>query len=96
MRKFNPVRFGCQVFTVFLLFLILPNQLYAQAASGDAVWIFFAQKNSSVPVSFPEATRDRRLLRASMQDPVWYDLPVDKAYIDGLVSSGASVRIVSR
>jgi serine protease AprX len=96
MHKISLSKFRCQALTAILLWLPSLFPLYAQSAKRDRVWVFFANKSAAVSVSFPEETLARRSVRGDVQNSSWYNLPVDQAYIEGVISTGATLRVVSR
>jgi serine protease AprX len=88
----------CQAFTIIAAIFILLLPLYARSGETgrDLYWIFFSQKGSSSEIDLSSQSLERRLLRASAPGATEYDLPVDRAHIEGVQSSGAIIRVVSR
>jgi len=98
MIKFNQTPFSFQMLIAFLLMMAAFSPLYAQHnQTGEAsYWIFFSQKDSTIPVEIPQQTLERRLVRAGLINRPWYDLPVDENYINSISSLGGDVKVVSR
>jgi hypothetical protein len=73
-----------------------------------ALWVYFSDKGERDAASFArmvrsagarmtEAARERRSLETGGQFvPDYYDVPVQQAYVDAVVSAGARIRNVSR
>lgn len=89
--------------------VVTPSAAARLAAEGtSALWVYFTDKGETDARSFAKAVGragDRvspaaRTRRARETDgrfvPDWYDVPVDGRYLDGVRSTGASIRHVSR
>ena len=60
------------------------------------VWIYFSDKDSSVPIELSEKTVFRRAKNGIQNDNLWYDFTVSSKYIDQLSSQGIKVINKSR
>tara|TARA_S200000501_G_scaffold91287_1_gene84551 strand:- start:2907 stop:4565 length:1659 start_codon:yes stop_codon:yes gene_type:complete len=60
------------------------------------VWIYFSDKNSSVPIELSEKTVFRRAKNGIQNENLWYDFTVSSKYIDQLSSLGIKVINKSR
>ncbi len=90
--------FPAHIAFIFLLLLILSLPLYAQnskLAAGN-YWIFFESKDFSTAIEPAVQAVARRMVRAGVVGHPECDYPVNTEFIEGIRSSGATIRVVSR
>lgn len=81
MRRLIP-------FCLSILFLV------PQSFTADPLWVFLDTKATAEPVTLSPATLMR--LARHGENLSWYDLPVQRSYLDSLRSRGFQIRTVSR
>lgn len=65
---------------------------------GDSyrVWIYFTDKNGSLPVEISQKAMNRRAKNGTTENNLWYDLPVPQGYVDRISSVGITIINESR
>jgi len=68
----------------------------ANRSSGNVYWLKFSEKAAGKPIAVSERALARRMVRASIANHFWHDLPVKSEYLEDLRKRGIRIRNISR